>query len=497
MVILYLNRRNLNVSSKNLRNSGWSIVNILLYPIAFMGLTPVFIHAMGEDHFGIWMLVNSYVYIAVNIISFGFSNSITAHVAEALGKQDRGKLHAYINSSTRIMGILAMATVGLALLALAALRLFPSLGALTDGYEPSLGAALVASTLLIAVKFFELLYQSAFKGFERFDLAGGYNILNKFAVLGLQLALVLAGRDLFELMAGSLVINVAVVILQGVAIRRLLPGYRFSAKRNPGESRDLFIFGFWTWVQTIISVAAYQADRFLVAIALGPAVAGFYILASTIANHMHMAFGALASWLFPKVARHKEIAPGEVLTWFHTLRGFTLGISLLAILFMYLIYTPFFTLWIGAEKFRVLGPFFALFLVYETFLVLSIIPQFYLNGVRMLRFVTIVEGMYKTGILIGMFIAYSVEKTGESLLIGQIAALALLMPVEYFMVNRKILYDNPVAETVVTMIPSFCIALIILLNRLPVTLALAPVAAVVYALYYLKPARFNLKLLLS
>jgi O-antigen/teichoic acid export membrane protein len=486
------------ISSQNLKNSGWSIVNILLYPIAFMGLTPVFISRMGEMQFGIWMLVNSYVYIAVNIISFGFSNSITAHVAEALGKDDRGKLFAYINAATRILGIITASTALPALFAMVALLALPPLFALPSFYlfNPRLDLVLVVATLLISVKFYELLYQSVFKGFERFDLSGKYNILNKFLVLGVQLILVLKGDGLLSMFLGNLIINFAVVAIQGFVMHRILPGYRFRMHKNPAESKDLFVFGFWTWLQTIISVAAYQIDRFVVAIALGPIVAGYYILASTIANHMHMAFGAMGSWLFPKVSRQKEISPDTRL-YFHSLRGVTTGISLLLILGMSLIYKPFFTLWIGPEKFAKMGSFFALFLVYEAYLVLSIVPQFYLNGIRMLRFITMLELMYKSGILIGMFVAFALVPTGESLLLGQVIALMILMPLEYFLVNNKILHDHPVGESLVAIIPSFCIACIIYFNRVPLTIGLSVFAAFTFASYYLKPSRFNLKLLLA
>jgi O-antigen/teichoic acid export membrane protein len=297
-------------------------------------------------------------------------------------------------------------------------------------FNPRLDQVLVVATLLISVKFYELLYQSVFKGFERFDLSGKYNILNKFLVLGLQLVLVLRGNGLLALFLGNLFINFTVVVIQGFVMHRILPGYRFRMHKNPEESKDLFAFGFWTWIQTIISVAAYQVDRFIVAIALGPIVAGYYILASTIANHMHMAFGAMGSWLFPKVARQKEISP-DTRIYFHSLRGVTTGISLLIILAMSMIYRPFFTLWIGPEKFAKMGAFFGLFLMYESFLVLSIVPQFYLNGIRMLRFITMLELMYKSGILAGMFIAFAIVPTGESLLLGQVIALMILMPAEY------------------------------------------------------------------
>jgi O-antigen/teichoic acid export membrane protein len=307
---------------------------------------------------------------------------------------------------------------------------------------------------------------------------------------------VLRGYELLVIFAGNLVINLVVVVIQGIVMHRIIPGYRFRLEKNPAESKELFVFGFWTWIQTIISVGAYQVDRFIVAFALGPIVAGYYILASTIANHMHMAFGAMGSWLFPKVARQKEIS-ADTTIYFHSLRGVTTGISLVLILAMSLIYKPFFTLWIGPEKFAKMGSFFGLFLIYESFLVLSIVPQFYLNGIRMLRFITFLELMYKTGILVGMFVAFYLVPTGDSLLIGQVISLMVLMPVEYYFVNKKLLHDNPFSESVITMVPSFCVALSIWFNLLPLTAGLMIIGGIFFVSYYLKSSRFNLKILLA
>jgi preflagellin peptidase FlaK len=74
------------LNSTNVRNSSWNLANILFYPAAFLAVTPFFINRLGENVFGEWMLINSYVYIAVHLVGFGLPVSITAHVAEAIGR---------------------------------------------------------------------------------------------------------------------------------------------------------------------------------------------------------------------------------------------------------------------------------------------------------------------------------------------------------------------------------------------------------------------------
>ena len=98
-------------NSTNVRNSGWNLANILIYPVAFLAATPFFIDNLTENVFGEWMLINSYVFIAVHIIGFGLPDSITAHVAQAVGQNNNEKLNAYINVSVRLLGRMALLTL--------------------------------------------------------------------------------------------------------------------------------------------------------------------------------------------------------------------------------------------------------------------------------------------------------------------------------------------------------------------------------------------------
>lgn len=476
--------------SSNIKNSGWNLANILLYPVAFLAVTPFFINQLGEESFGVWMLVNSYVYIAVHILSFGLGNSITAYVAEALGKKLNTKLHAYVNSATKLIVWISLGTIGFALLWVVLNALGIHL------FELDLDTILVIATFVITVKFWELLYQNILKGFERYDLASFWNIISKILVLGAQVGLVLMGFGLMEIFISNLILNLVMVIFQAVVSYRLLPGYRFRLVSNE-ERKDLYHFGFWTWLQTIVQVLAYQIDRFIIAAFLGPVIAGYYILASTIANHMHMAFMAVVSWLFPKIARKKESNESDIKLYFHTLRGFSLGSSLLVIFVTYLLYEPVFTLWLGADKFAKMGDYFALFLMFEAFLIMTVVPLLFLNGMKMLKFITSLEFMYKIGAIVGMIIAFWISPKAESLILGQVIALGILIPMEYFFINQRLLKESAWQETLITVLPSLLIALLIWIDSPIYTLLMFIAAVLIFVLYFMPSKRFKKNLLLE
>jgi O-antigen/teichoic acid export membrane protein len=476
--------------SKNLQNSGWNLANILIYPIAFLAATPFFINKLGESVFGEWMLINSYVFISVHLVGFGLPESITAHVAEALGKKSNSLLYAYINGASRLLLQFSMITLVVAIVMV--------IFYLTDHYFFTIyiWKTLIMATFLIVFKFPEVLFQSIFKGYEKYNFAALFNMMNKFIALVAQVILVMLNFSLLEIFTANLSILIFTLIIQGVFVYRGLTNYHFVLFKRLPERKALYHFGFWNWLQTIIDITANQLDRFIVAYFLGTATVTYYVLAATIANHLHMAFQAAVGWLFPKVSRLKASLT-DTRAYFHTIRTFSIGFSLLVLIILYLVNQPLLTVWLGPGKYQKIASFFELFIIFESFLILSIVPKLYLNGIKSLQFITSLELMFKSAIIIGMIIAFSLFNSGESLVWGQILALIIFMPVEYFLVNRKILKEDPVRETLTTILPSLSICAAILSTGWIWTLAFIILAILLFWRIYYRNKHFDYHLLVE
>jgi len=130
-------------------------------------------------------------------------------------------------------------------------------------------------------------------------------------------------------------------------------------------------------------------------------------------------------------------------------------------------------------------------------MILSIVPKLYLNAIKSLSFITSLEFMYKTAIIIGMIVAFSISGTAESLIWGQIIALIIFMPVEYFSVNKLVLKENAFKETILNMLPSILVMAAILSNQLIWSLAFVVLGIAVFRFIYMNPKSFNIKLLIE
>lgn len=476
-------------ASTNLRNSAWNLANILLYPILFLATTTFFINKLGEEVFGEWMLLNSYIFISVHIFSFGMQHAITTHVAETYSITNKKRLFGYINAASRSLGFLFIIFIFLAI------TLYTS-SSFEIYFKQDTWQLIALATGLIGIKMLELLQQSIFKGIEAYHTAAIFNMLNRFGALLLQFSLVLFNYALYELLLAALCVNIVVIILQTFKLNTLFPDFKLSLIKPLLERRKLYGYGFWTWLQTIIAVVSFQLDRFIVAYFLGVANVTYFVLASTIANHLHMAFEAIVSWVLPKMARLKA-SKKDTLSYYYTIRAFSISFSIAAIFFIYLLSEPIFTIWLGADKYEKMSGFFQLFMAFEALFIMTILPKFYLNAVKSLSLITSLELIYKTALIIGMLIYFYIIPNAESLIYGQIIVLALFLPFQYFWINKEVLNFNWWKESLVNFIPSFLLVATILIPNLLVSYILAFLAIVSCLFIFGLNKNFNKKLIIE
>jgi O-antigen/teichoic acid export membrane protein len=445
-------------NSSDIKNSSWNVINVLLYPALFLTATPKLIDILSESNFGEWMLLNSYVVLTVQILSFGFTLSITAHIAEALGENNLARLHAYINASARFIALVSLLVLGLALIPLT--FYYTDLGV----FNTETWLNIFVATLVIVARFPELLGQSIMKGFEQYDRAAKFNMVNRIGTLCMQFMCAVKGYGVLGILIVTLVSNLLITALQLNSVKRQLKDFNLDIFSKYSERTNLYQFGFWSWLQTVIAVAAFQLDRFIVAAFLGTATVAYYSLAATIANHIHLACEALVSGVFPKFSRLRASGQ-DTLKLFVTSRALSVGTSLLGLTLLYFISPALMSTWLGADKYGKLAPYFNLFLVFELFLVLTIIPKIYMSAIRAFKVGTYLELFYKTAIIIGMAIGFYLFGTGESLIYGQILGLALSIPILYLAVNNFYIKGSPARESLGTVAPSSILAFVVIYSN--------------------------------
>ncbi len=485
----------INLRSRNLRNSLWNLGNTVFYPLGFLALTPYFIDGLGEHLFGAWMVLNSIVFISVHVLHFGMGPSIAMYVAEARGQSNQVRLNRYFNASLNFTTLVAIAigVIGLLLWLFSPVDWFAWEG-ISDPSD--LRWAMILTVGVIVSKFYEQLFGGFFKGFEEYDTAAKFNMIQKLSMLGLQVLALMNGYGLSGIIFVSFGTNLLLGVAQFIWSLRYLTEYKWTPNLDGAIFQRLGVFGFWSWIQAIISLLSFQLDRLLVAFALGTDVVAYYSLASMIANHLHVILEASIGWIFPAVSRIIQ-EKGDPRPLYITVRNSLMVLALSGLTLLYLIREPLFTLWLGTEKAAQALPFIELFILLEVFYVVSILPKFYLNGLSRLKLITSIELGYKTLGIISMLTFFYIMQTAESLIWGQIFSMMLTMPLEMYLVNRFVLHDTWWKESLLFVLPCFVLlGALIFLPSLYASAALGLVGILIFGIY-LKHPDFKVKLLLE
>ena len=479
--------------SRNIRNSAWNLANTLIYPLGILGLTPFFMDALGEHLFGSWMLLNSIVFISVHVLHFGMGPSIAMYVAEARGKSDPRRLNRYYNSSLNFTNLLA---IGSALITLLIWFIIPpelfEWNGITDSND--LKISFVLTSTLIGIKFYEQLFMGFFKGFEEYDTAAKFNMAQKITMLVAQALMLKIGYSLSMVIAASLITNTILVLSQFLWSKRYLQDYTWSASFDSLIFSRLRHFGFWSWLQTIVSLLSFQLDRLVVAFALGTDVVGYYSIASMIANHLHIMFEAMVGWIFPAVSRIVQ-EKGNPLPLYFSVRSALSLAALVGLSVLFLIREPLFTLWLGETKYTQVISFIELFILLEIFYIHTIAPKFYLNGISELKLITSLEVNYKSFGIVMMLVFFYFDRSATSLIWGQLFAMIISVPFELGIINRKVLKANWFYESILFVLPSLALLFTLWSEHLLVQVSAGLITLVFGYLAYVRYSRIDLKLI--
>ena len=151
------------------------------------------------------------------------------------------------------------------------------------------------------------------RAFENYRTAVQITSLTRILTIVTALILILNGRSVVAIMAGSLAWEVIGVSALVLAVRNVLPVETSgSAHPIPGE---LVSFGAYSWLQALSGTIFSQADRLLVAALLGPAALAYYGICIQASQPIHGLAAAGLNVIFPHLSvRLEQESPMVVAT---------------------------------------------------------------------------------------------------------------------------------------------------------------------------------------
>ena len=392
-------RKRSELFQRSLKNASFSSADYLVLPVLWLIATPFFVSRLGTDEYGIWMLVNSFLGFS-GLVAFGLGDATIKYVSKYRALEDSKGVVRVVRSTLTMYFILGTLT------AIGSYFLAPLLVNHVFNVEPenvSLAiTALRIGGIGIAARFLDSVFQSTIYGYERYDLAAKVRMVVNIVTVGVNVLLVASGYSVVEILLAT----IGILVLSGAAkaivskyllIKELI----FLPTINRKALKEIFSFGFYSWLQGIGGILLGQVDRILIVSLLNTSALTYYTVCLQLAQQIHALLSKAVSFLFPLSSAAKETGDLDRMRRiyfkginFTTTAGVAIGLPIF--LFSHNILSLWMRVEFANEAAAVLR---VLAFVFTLLAAGSILPYYYMNGtgfVRLNTFLGMISGAIVT-----------------------------------------------------------------------------------------------------
>lgn len=237
-----------------LRSVAWAASESLISPLMQLALTPVLLHQLGAQQFGIWALSLMIAGLG-SLASLGAPTATMKKVAELGSSPFTPDVESHIRAALRV-ALMGTTVIGLIIIGLA--LLFDG-KVDADGPPSRLYVALGLSLCVLIVQELDNVISSSLKGAERFDLVAKVDI--RYRVIWM-LAVAACGwffqSVMFCILAGFLVNSVKLFNKISIAKRYYNINIDFSEKASRAALQEITSLGKWYWAQAFAAFVQYR-----------------------------------------------------------------------------------------------------------------------------------------------------------------------------------------------------------------------------------------------
>jgi O-antigen/teichoic acid export membrane protein len=474
------------------KNTSWSLIDATIYPLLMIVATPIFIHHLGPEYYGVWMLVNVLIQ-GMQLFNFGLGDTTIRKVSMFQARSDYENCNKAINSNISLGVVLLFVCfiLGLVVSLTPILRLFH-----VSASENNIGVQLIIlGSATAGMKFIELVFLGALKGLERFDLAAKLSLLSRGSVVLIAVLLVIYNYGLREIFMATVLINFINLLVQWLVLSIFHKGF-WVHWVNPFRliKTTEHRYNLWYWLQSVVGMCGFLFDKLLLSYLTDLKTLAYYSVAAMIGTQIHNVLTSFGIIVFPKVSARLE-RKQDFMPIYKWSRFAIAALGWGAVLFLFLTSDWLMAWWLGTETYLFSKPYIMLFLAYESVLIIAIVPYQIINGSEQLRYNTWFEIMHRS---IQAFLIITLGKMfgGQGIIWGLIGGSSIALPYQYFILHKKVLKTISYKWPTMFLAPAFLVLFV--LSKEPVYHLFGIVGFLLTFLwYYAKPVVKLLKIRLK
>ncbi|WP_158551445.1 oligosaccharide flippase family protein [Rhodohalobacter sp. SW132] len=302
----YFDLKNRSIDFKvSLKNAFYNSSETILYPLLWVISTPIFVHYLGAEQYGIWMLVNGFIGFGGGAMGLGLTDATVKFVSKyralndipAIVKVSRTTMTVYC-----LMGIL----VGIVVFGFAEL-LVENVFRVEEGNIQLTIIALKIGGIGIVARFFNDVFRSVIYAFERHDVNAKVTMGIDIVTMVINVILVIAGFDLLAVLLSSIIFLVIGGMIKAyISKKYFINSLSFIPLYDKSVLKEVFSYSFYTWLQSILRLSQSKLDRFLIAGIISVSGLTYYVIALKVAEIIHSVLARATSFVFPMVSQLVE-----------------------------------------------------------------------------------------------------------------------------------------------------------------------------------------------
>lgn len=280
--------------------AAWPVAELLVTVGVQIVLTPLLLHRLGAQAFGVWVLVQTLL-LAAPLLSLGASAGVLPVFSKAVQQGASAAAHAALRWLQRRVLLSAMAALAGTALALG-LGLLPA----TPGPLPAPWWLALAALAWVVLTDLDGAAGSSLKAHGRFAFAAQTEAVARVLQLALTALWVQQGDSVLEPVLIAVLITLAKLVVRRAALRRHAPDDPAPPSTDAARATraELAVTGAWVWAGSLGSLVFYAFDRWFVGAWLGTSVLAAYAVCTQLAQLPHAVASAASQVLVPWAARH-------------------------------------------------------------------------------------------------------------------------------------------------------------------------------------------------
>jgi O-antigen/teichoic acid export membrane protein len=286
------------VKEKLLKSSIFRVIEIVTVTLISLALTPYLIKHLGDENYGLWLLILSTLGW-FNFIDLGFASAVKREIAIALEKRDNQRINIVFSVAVVLFGTLGVVAASCILI----LALVPELLGITIESQETAVIALSILAIKVLLDFIMNSFHGFFTAYLRMDIDANISLLNTMIKSALVFYLVV-DLNIYGAVIATIAADIVAHCLKVYYAKKLNNGFRFSLKFvSFNEIKNLFSYSKHLVAAGIANIILKRSDPVVISHIMGLKFVALYGVINNLINQIERLVIAIVGVFNPMLNR--------------------------------------------------------------------------------------------------------------------------------------------------------------------------------------------------